>query len=884
MSGDLSGTVSEADKPVPKISIRIARENSRFVRNATTDAKGDFRFAGLPPGVYTLEFSSDGNARGHTRIEVRAASTVHLDIALASATTETKRLRTRLLSENVWYGTDFGKLNLDALPNGRNIWSLLENFEPSTVTNRFNIGGTEPGVPALFSAFGASWTENQYRFNGFDVTDPYQPGLPNINPGVDTLSEFLAVTGSKPAWARQSGESLELASPAPRGPLHGEAALFGSGGILQNDDMNARLRKFDFPGPLRLSSLLDGDAQLGGEVPLWTIGLPFFASISTQQASQDLGGFAAPIANGVTRVLLDLTPWSTALQRVDLLYSGQHTFNSSQGASPSVSPEATTRGNDNYHQFQARWNRQLGASATAAAGFGVVNAIVSSTLQPTASGISTLDVPSLTMSGAAPLATSGVRTRYEGNGILQTAFHRWGSHNLSVGADWSRSEIKQRWWALDGTQQVLVNGTPSELIRWNTPAESGIEVQNVGEFVQDSWRVAKWIVVPLGLRVDTSTGRADSVDNSIHWTTLQPRLGFVVPLLLPGLALHGSWSRYGHVLQGRYFDFGNNAALGAQIFSIQNPAVIEPVPVGSPLRVWGGPYSAVDPHLSRPYTDEISFGVQQYLAQWLIASIRFVRRDDHRLIGVDNIGVPLSDYNPVSVTDPGNDGIYGTADDQVLTLYNENPSALGHDFLLLTNLAPHATYKGFEARAVVHLKTLEMSATFAGGVTSAVTATGNSAFTNDTGVVGLLALDPNTLLMTPTRTYFDRAYSSKITALYRAPHNFYLAMVGTYFDGAPFGRLLFVNGFNQGPFFVRATPVGHPGGFQTQFNASIDARLARDFPLERGTLAAYVDVFNLMNWNSNTQENDLTGPLFLERVPLAVEAPRTTRLGVTWRF
>lgn len=117
-----------------------------------------------------------------------------------------------------------------------------------------------------------------------------------------------------------------------------------------------------------------------------------------------------------------------------------------------------------------------------------------------------------------------------------------------------------------------------------------------------------------------------------------------------------------------------------------------------------------------------------------------------------------------------------------------------------------------------------------------------------------------------------------------APNGFYLSAVATYFDGAPFGRLLFVNGFNQGPFFVRATPVGHPGGFQTQLNATIDVRLAREFHLPRGALSGYLDVFNIMNWSSNTRESALTGPAFLLRVPLSVEAPRIARFGLMWRF
>ena len=889
-SGNLFGVVSGSGRPLQSVRVRLLRDHgSRFDRETVTDANGRFRFAGLAWGGYTLDIAADNWQSRQIRIEIRPDSTLYLSTALVAVGSEEVPFRSQMVDGDVWYGTNFTDLAIKQLPNGRNIWSLLQGQEPSTVTNRFEIGGTETAVPALFSAFGASWTENQYRLNGLDVTDPYSPGLPLINPDFDALSEFQVITASKPAISQASGESLSLASPSPGGELHGGVAMFVSGSPLQSDNMNARLQNFNFPGPLRLNSLLDGSAQLGGKLPIPAAPLPFFVALSTQQVSQSLGGFAAPINTGVNRVLIDFTPWSGRVQRLDLLYSGQHVFNSAQGASPTVAPAATTRGGDNFNQFQARWSRSLSSASLLSASFGVVNAILSSDFQNGVQGVSTVDLPLLIFTGPAPLATSGLRTRYQATSILQIMTNGpLGSHSISVGFDWSRSDITQRWYEMGNAQQVLVNGQGSEFIHWNTPAQSRQYVQDVSEFVWDAWRPWKWLTLPIGLRIDTSTGRANGADNGISWTTVQPRLGFVTPFFAPGLVLRGSWSRYGHLLQGRYLDFGNSAALGAQIFRSQDlngDGVAQPPEVGPLLRVWGGPYSAVDPHISRPYTDEISFGFQENIADRLSASIRFLRRDDHRLIALENTGVPFSQYTPVQYTDPGNDGIFGTADDQVLTLYNENPSALGHDFLVLTNQAPHASYKGFEAMVVARLRNAwEFSASFTAGQTLATTSPGNSPLQNDTGVVAALAIDPNTLVMSPGRTYFDRGYMGKITGYYAAPHGFYLAAVATYFDGAPFGRLLFVNGFNQGPFFVRATPVGHPGGFQTQFNASIDVRLARDFHLPRGTLSGYLDVFNLMNWSSNTQESALTGPAFLLRVPLSVEPPRTARFGVMWRF
>jgi hypothetical protein len=884
------GVVAGSGSAIQAVYVRLLRDRDSLpVRETVTDTKGRFQFAGLTWGSYTLDFAAEGWQGRQVHIAVSPDSTLYVSATLSAVGSEQAPPRSEMLDEEVWFGTNFTNFQVKQLPNGRNIWSLLQNQEPSTVTNRLEIGGTETAVPALFSAFGASWTENQYRLNGLDVTDPYVPGLPLINPDFDALAEFRVITASKPAAAQASGESLALASPLPLEGLHGGAQMFASGGAMQSNNVDARLTKLDFPGPLRLNSLLDGSVQLGGELPAGLGELPFFVAFSTQQVSQNLGGFAGPINTGVNRALIDFTPWANGSQRVNLLYSGQHVFNSAQGAMPTVAPEATTRGDDNFNQLQAQWSRSFGQATLLSASFGVVNAIVSSSFQNGAQGITTVDLPLLIFTGPAPLATSGLRTRYEAKSIFQKMLNGpLGSHSLSVGFDWGRGNIVDRWYSMGNMEQVLVNGAASGLVAWNTPAQSQQYVQNVGEFVQDSWRPGKWLSLPIGLRIDTSTGRANGASNGISWTTVQPRLGFVVPLWPPGLVLQGSWSRYGRLLQGRYLDFGNPAALGAQVFAWQDSngdGVAQPQEFGPLLRRFGGPFSAVARNLARPYTDEISFGVRENLGSRLTAYVRFFRRDDHRLIALENTGVPFSQYTPVQYTDPGNDGVYGTSDDQVLTLYNEKPSALGHDFLLLTNPGFRATYEGTQFFVMARVrKSFEFSVNFTAGKTAARTGPGNNPFQDDTGFVGTLAIDPNTLVMSQGRTYFDRGYMGKITAYYAAPHGFYLAAVAPYFDGAPFARLLFVNAFNQGPFFAKATPVGHPRGFQTQLNATLDVRLARDFHLERGTLSGYLDVFNIMNWNSNTREGDLTGPAFVLRVPLSVEAPRTVRLGVAWHF
>ncbi len=850
---------------------------------------GRFQFTGVPVGNYTLEATTPGG-RVVRRLSVEMHSGLTLELTLTLSSVGGASLaspsRSRFRDRDVSWGAQFGAFLLDALPNSRNIWSLLESQESSTVTDRIDVGGLRTGEPALFGALGASWTENQYEFNGFNLTDPYQPGRPLTDPDLDAVSELRSVAGAKPALLAGSGVNVMLSTPAPAGDLHWATRWFYSGRSLQSDNLDARLRRFHFPGPERFNYLADGSGQLGGKLPLRAAAWPFFVLLSTQQLSKTIGGFAQPIDVRVYRALAEFTPLSRGPERLDVLYSGQHIFDSHEGAEPRLAPSATTRGNHSFHQFQARWQRTLNSATWLAAGFGVAHAIVSSGTQARLEESSTVDLPLMTRTGTAPLALAGIRTRYQANALHQAAR---GNHSVNTGADWQRSVITNRWDSLRGFDQVLVNGLGAELTRWNTPVAARSHTQNVALFIQDAWRPARWLRLPLGLRLDSSSGQAAGVATGIRWTTLQPRAGLVVPTSRRGPVMRASWSRYAHLLQGRYLDFGNPAAIGGQVFSWQDSnsdQTVQPDEISTLLRTFGGQYSALDRRLSRPFTDEVSIGLDQELGLGFRASVRFFRRDSHRLIAATNIGVPPSDYTPIQVSNPGNDGIPGNADDQLLTLYNRDPSALGRDSFLLTNPpGGHASSKGFEIRLNKSLDRFwAFSASFAALRTLAATSPGNSVLENDWGFVGALGADPNTLVLASSRTYFDRAFVGKAAGYYLAPGKLQFAAVVKYYDGLPFGRMLFVEGFNQGPFFVRATPRAHPGGFQTQFNMTVDARVAREFALRRGTLSGYLDVFNIQNLNKNTLEADLTGLTFESRVPLAIQAPRSARLGIEWKF
>jgi hypothetical protein len=783
------------------------------------------------------------------------------------------------------------------LPTTRRIWSLVENQETSTVTDRLDTGGLETGRRELFGARGVSWTENKYSLNGFDVTDPYLPGRPLTDPDFDSLADVTVITSAKPASFSGSGVNLMLTTPQAPASLHGAVRGFFSNQALQSDNMDARLVQLGFPGPERMRRLVDASGQLSGRLPLSQATWPFFISFSTQQLSKTLGGFASPIDAHVYHVLSQFTTYQRAGKQLNLLYAGQHVFNSREGADPRIAPSATLRGNDNFHQFQVLWSSLPSASSTLELGLGVAHAILSSGIQPGTSTISTIDLPQLTMTGAAPFSFAGTRTRYHATAQLQVVDNRTsGSHSVVLGAAFDRNNTTNRWNALGGIEQILVEGVGAEVVQWNTPTQARQHVRNSAVSVQDAWRPAKWLAVPLGVRLENSSGQNSAASNRVNWTTIEPRVGFVIQLPVTGSVLRGGFARYGHSLQGRYLDFGSAMALGGQVLQWQDvngDRQVQPPEIGRLLRVFGGPYSAVAKNLRRPFTDEITVEVAKQFGERFVACVRFFRRDDHHLIAVTNPGVPLSSYIPTFVIDPGNDGIPGTADDQSLTLFTRKPSALGKDFLMLANPPGYrGSDKGFEIEMLkLFARHWEAAVNFTAMHTSYPTNPGNGVFQNDPGfiitdqsVFSASNADPNTLLFATGRTYFDRGFTGNLSAYYEAPYAVRLGVVARYYDGLVFGRMLFVNGFEQGPFFVRATPRGDFGAFRTEFNSTLDLRVARAFDTNRSKVSLVLDVFNLLNLNKNTLESDLTSPDFAKRIPLAIQAPRTLRFGLAWEF
>src|SRR6266404_1000131 len=322
-NGTLVGLIHDPQHNViTGVEVQLSRADaSQADVRTVTDTTGRYQFVGLTPGAYSLALSLAGwQDQQFSDLIIDAGRTLDINIVLLPVTsTFGNHIRSlQLLDRDVWAGTQFGQVSMHKLPTSRRIWSLLENQATSIVTNRLDTGGLETGTRPLFSSRGLSWTENQYSLNGLDVTDPYLPGLPLTDPDFDALTDVTVIRSEKPATFSGSGVNLELITPQTSTDLHGTIRAFFSNHALQSNNMDARLVQLGFPGPERLGHLVDAGGQLSGRLPLPYAKWPFFISLTTQQLSKTLGGFAAPIDAHVYHLLTDFTLYQRGSKQLNL--------------------------------------------------------------------------------------------------------------------------------------------------------------------------------------------------------------------------------------------------------------------------------------------------------------------------------------------------------------------------------------------------------------------------------------------------------------------------------------------------------------------------------------------------------------------------------------
>jgi hypothetical protein len=164
--GTIAGTIIDpSGGVVPGVTVTLTSPALVTRRSAVTDSAGGYAFPSLPLGDYTVTFELTGFKKVvREGLTVTAARTLTIDVALeAGNLSETVTVvggppTVDVTNTNVATSIDADALQM--IPTARDVWAILQNLAPQIVLDREDVGGSQGGLQAVFSAFGSTWHQN----------------------------------------------------------------------------------------------------------------------------------------------------------------------------------------------------------------------------------------------------------------------------------------------------------------------------------------------------------------------------------------------------------------------------------------------------------------------------------------------------------------------------------------------------------------------------------------------------------------------------------------------------------------------------------------------------------------------------------------------------
>lgn len=206
-------------------------------------------------------------------------------------------------------------------PEPFSLQGLLLSREPSSVTEPLDFTGLSDNRLGVASARGFSWTYTQYKLNGLDATDSYQPGFASLLPDVQALDFIIVRSESGQATTSSYGVEAGLYLAEPQGSWHGTLSTVNTGSPFASDNLPPLPSRGLVQQPGQFHWFTRDQAEIGG--PLGKR-LDFYTSATGQWASQT-EPLAPPGSDQRSRLLYGnarVRFRATSTDRFDALYSG----------------------------------------------------------------------------------------------------------------------------------------------------------------------------------------------------------------------------------------------------------------------------------------------------------------------------------------------------------------------------------------------------------------------------------------------------------------------------------------------------------------------------------------------------------------------------------
>lgn len=922
-TGSISGEVKDAQGGLlPGVTVTATSPAQIGTLSVITNEAGIYRFPAVPPGEYALMYELAGFGpvrRDGVRITLGFNAQVNVTLAVA-ALNETLIVSGEspvIDTSATRLQTNYDAQTLGSLPNARDMWSLLSTT-PSVTLNRVDVGGATMGTQTTYFAYGYSG-QNRPLVEGINTTE-----------GTAAAGFYLDYGSFEEVFIGAAANSAEMPNPGVLTQF-----VSKSGGNtpsvnvyydMEDEGFQSRNLAADqvipTPGAVirpdgnRLASYKNTNIGVGGPVlrdRIWGFGA--FLDQRNSVAAPPSGSF------------LDGTPFNTKLRN----YTGKLTYQQNQnnkfiaylqhgtktqpnrtdssnrlGAPIHITAASTVLQDSPSWVYKGEWNGTLNQNMFAevrAGQFGYNFGLDSNTSDTRYESLTTNQV----LGGGRDWELRRRRNQFTGAlSYFQDNF-LGGSHNLKVGAEYL-AESGQTLWNQAYANNVIhfVNGdltgplsaTSPASVRLQNNADARNALNTTSAFLTDTWTVQR-LTVNAGVRFDRyrvwlpeqrlAAGRFTQAQtfaersSIVTFNHLVPRLGASYDVMGDGTTVvKANIGRF-------YFNTGVNLADAlnpntANQFSdfvwndLNNDRVFQDGEQGALEQRFGGSSNvSLASDLSNAYTDEASLFVERSVLPDLGVRAGFVWKKDQNGWQQVNSLRPFSAYNvPVSVTDPGPDGLTGTADDRQVSALNLDPSLLSASNQLVTNI------DGYEGT----YKTLEFSANKRYSNRWSALASLSYTWTNEFGNLyfnnrfatavsnfsffGSYPTNPNE----QTRNDYTN-WNAKLSGTVTAGWGVNITPVWKVQSGAPYGRFFQVR-LNYGNQLMLAEPIGE----RRQDTVSVvDVRAEKQIRFaQKARAAVFVDLFNVMNSNTAVNINWRAGSSF-ERAT-TVLGPRIAKFGV----
>jgi hypothetical protein len=925
----LGAVTDSSGGALPGVTVNLSGTSMMGLQSAVTANDGVYRFVAVPPGEYKLTFELPGFAaitRDGVKLTANFTATINVAMGMAALQENvTVRGASPVVdTQSTAISTTFDKETLANLPSARDYWAILSEA-PGVKMQRIDVGGSAAGTQTTYYVYG---TTGQVRpmVEGINSTE----GTSAFGNYVDygSFEEVQIGSGASSAESPVPGVFTQLISKSGGNTYHGSfygdrefeslqaynidaaqiAAGVTGGGGLQPQDTN------------RLSSYSDKNADIGGYLKkdkAW-----WYASVrqldsNVRYTNYPVEVFNTQLRNFTSKATYQLSQNNKLVGYYQPSSKLQPTRLDRQLLSSTVAIHEATDDSfkQDYHPllWKAEWNS-------------VINSATFFEIRGGYFGYDWLDTPSGSNPSYEDLNTNIVAGRARSrdyqigrNQILGSLTYLkndwWGTHNFKIGGEWfAEKQIASRFaGSYNNVLQILRSGAPSEVMLFE-PARSDNRLAVFGSYIQDNWKVNSRLSLNLGLRFDhyrnylpaqthdafsyTTTAIVfPEVSNLNTWNLPAPRFGLTYSLTADGKT----------VLKANYGKYWWNP--GAQLSQDNNPnpevwfrryvwndtngdRLYEPGEEGRLTSSAGGVATQVlGSDLKDTYTNEAAGWLEREVIPDFGVRGGFVYRTERNLAIAYNLNRPFSAYTvPVTIQDPGPDGVVGTPDDgQSYAAYNLSAAALALPIVNTYANVPGTSndYYTFEITGTKRMShrwsaLMSFSKTWAaaqnGCGTNACGSSGatffGTSFRQDAlpvNPIDLINTDPNGQMR-----YTD--WSLKLNGTYDGPWGLKISPMLRYQAGQNYGRT-FTAVMNYGTVRVAAEPLD---AHRQRDIAVTDMRIEKQIMLGGVKVGPFLDTYNLFNTNAEQNVIWASGASFLR--PTAIVPPRVARIGakVSW--